>query len=96
MAPKLPIRFGYVLLVLKGLFTAVLPRQALSLVLVPGFRNVRELQARDWYVTTTRATGVGMIATGLTGLLLSRDTDSIADDDDTDDDTDDDPVEIDV
>ena len=71
-----PLKLGYGTLVLKGLLAAVAPRKALVLVTAAwrlGFENVGELEPREWYVDATRAAGVGLLAAGLTGLVLVDD-----------------------
>ena len=68
-------RLGYGWIALYGLFAALLPRQLVKLstkLSLCGFENTDELEAKPWYLTAVRATGVGMIAAGVTGLLLER------------------------
>lgn len=72
---------GYAWMVGQGLLAVFLPRQAIKLnakFLLRGYENPGDLEPKDWYVRSTRIAGVGMLVTGLTGLL--------AGDIDTDDD----------
>jgi len=67
--------FGYAWLVLNGILYAIAPRVMLKLsskMFTMGFKNADELEPREWYQDATRATGVGMVATGLTGLAFER------------------------
>ncbi|MFW6017460.1 MAG: hypothetical protein ACOCPX_01420 [Halapricum sp.] len=67
--------FGYAWLVLNGALYAIAPRLAIKLsskMLTMGFENADALEPREWYEDATRATGIGMIATGLAGLALER------------------------
>ncbi|WP_136688694.1 hypothetical protein [Halorhabdus amylolytica] len=70
-------RLGYGWIALQGLLAAALPKQVVGLstkLSLSGFENADELDPKPWYLTAVRATGVGLIAAGLTGLLLeSRD-----------------------
>jgi hypothetical protein len=100
----LPI--GYAWMVVQGLLAVFLPKQALKLngkLLLWGYDNPGDLEPKDWYVRSTRITGVGMLVTGLTGLLAGQLDES--DDDEADDepeievddhDGDDGPVELDI
>ncbi|WP_229122725.1 hypothetical protein [Halapricum desulfuricans] len=66
---------GYAWLALNGVLYALAPRLALKMsskMLTMGFENADELEPREWYQDATRATGVGMIATGLAGLAFER------------------------
>lgn len=66
-------RLGYAWLVLQGIVTAVAPRIGIRLGMQTygtAFENVGDLEPKEWYVDSTRAAGVGMIVTGLTGLFL--------------------------
>ncbi|WP_229114521.1 hypothetical protein [Halapricum desulfuricans] len=66
---------GYAWLALNGVLYALAPRLALKMsskMLTMGFENADELEPREWYEDATRATGVGMIATGLAGLAFER------------------------
>lgn len=68
------LRTVYASVALKGLLTALAPRRVLRLIFGTwsvGLKNTGELEPRDWYVTAVRATGVGMLAAGGVGLLLS-------------------------
>lgn len=56
----------------QGLLAVFLPRQAIKLnakFLLAGYENPGDLEPKDWYVRATRIAGVGMLVTGLTGLL---------------------------
>jgi len=68
-------RVGYGWIALQGLFAAVLPKRLLGLstrLSLCGFENADELEPKPWYVDAMRAAGVGMLAAGITGLLLER------------------------
>ena len=95
---------GYAWMVVQGLLAVFLPKQAIKLnakLVLWGYENPGDLQPKDWYVRSTRITGLGMLVTGLTGLLAgqivdteSDDSDAVVDDDDDSDDAD--PVELDI
>ncbi|QGN08234.1 hypothetical protein Hrd1104_09210 [Halorhabdus sp. CBA1104] len=81
MRPKLR-RLGYAWIALHGLLSALLPKQLLNLSIrtwLSGFENPGDLEPRDWYLRAVRAAGVGMIAAGLTGIVLERDAESAPD-----------------
>jgi hypothetical protein len=74
MGLKSLLRVGYLLLVVQGLLSVFLPKKALKFATAGwrvGFENVDELEPREWYVEVTKITGVGMLAAGLTGLLVT-------------------------
>jgi hypothetical protein len=79
MSSKL-LKVVYGAVAVKGLFTALAPKTSLKLnlsALSLSLKNVSELQPREWYVDAVRATGVGMLAAGGVGLLLTgRDDES--------------------
>ncbi|WP_435360999.1 hypothetical protein [Haloarchaeobius sp. DFWS5] len=58
-----------------GLVSLVLPRQTTKLtqrlVLGRSYENVKELEPKDWYVESTRASGLGMLVGGLFGFILA-------------------------
>ena len=92
---------GYAWMVVQGLLSVFLPKQAIKLnarLLLRGYENPGDLEPRDWYVRSTRVAGIGMLVTGLTGLLAGQ----IVDDDEERledleaDLKDDDPVELDI
>jgi hypothetical protein len=98
---------GYAWMVLQGLLAIVLPRQTLKLnakVLLRGYENPGDLEPKEWYVRSTRITGLGMLVTGLTGLLAGQvvdanaEADADGESDTADEETDgtDDPVELDI
>jgi hypothetical protein len=63
----------YASIALKGLIATVAPRLSARIAAtlsLPGFENTDELEPTDWYVRAVRATGVGLLAAGGTGLLL--------------------------
>ncbi|WP_324757420.1 hypothetical protein [Haloarcula montana] len=63
---------GYAYMVVQGLLAVFLPRQAIKLnakLLLRGYENPGDLEPKAWYVRSTRIAGVGMLVTGLTGLL---------------------------
>ncbi|MFC7133863.1 MULTISPECIES: hypothetical protein [Salinibaculum] len=75
MGFKSLLRLGYAGMVVQGLLSVFLPRKAIKLATTgwrAGFENVEELEPREWYVEMTKVLGVGMLAAGLTGLLVSR------------------------
>jgi hypothetical protein len=94
---------GYAWMVVQGLLAVFLPKQAIKLnakLVLWGYENPGDLQPKDWYVRSTRITGLGMLVTGLTGLLAGQVVDTESDDSDAlvddDDDSDADPVELDI
>lgn len=92
----LPI--GYAWMVVQGLLAVFLPKQAIKLnarLLLWGYENPGDLEPKEWYVRSTRITGLGMLVTGLTGLLAGELVES-ADDDVDESEADDDPVELDI
>jgi len=67
-------RVGYLLMIAQGLLSVFAPEKAIRTATLGwrvGFRNVDDLEPRDWYVEQTRILGVGLLAAGLTGLLVS-------------------------
>jgi len=60
----------------QGLFALLLPKRAARLAARLttgfGFSNVGDLEPKDWYVDSTRATGAGMLVSGLVGFLLAE------------------------
>jgi len=96
---KSPPKIGYVLLVLQGAVSVLVPRKAIGLATAAwrlGFENVGELRAREWYVETTRVLGVGMIVAGLTGLLVSARQDPSDGTVDSEDDDSGGPIQVNV
>jgi hypothetical protein len=91
---------GYAWMVLQGLLAVFLPKQAIKLnarLVLWGYENPGDLQPKEWYVRSTRITGLGMLVTGLTGLLAGQVVDTDSDADELADDADDaDPVELDI
>jgi len=86
---------GYAWMVVQGLLTVFLPKRALKLnakLLLWGYENTGDLEPKDWYVRSTRITGLGMLVTGLTGLLAGQ----IVEDDEQAMTDDEEPVELDV
>lgn len=74
MRPKAPLKVGYAILAVKGLLAILAPRKTITLatgVWRLGLENVGALEPREWYLRATRAAGVGMVAAGLTGLVLT-------------------------
>jgi hypothetical protein len=70
-------RLGYAVTALEGLLLAAAPSLALALgrrLLALSFEGTDDLTARPCYRTQTRATGVGLLAAGLTGLVLEGTT----------------------
>jgi predicted phage tail protein len=95
---------GYASMVVSGLLALVLPKQAIKLngkLLLRGYENPGDLEPKEWYVRSTRISGLGMLVTGVAGLLAGQRTE---DDDgeapteqaDEFDGSDDEPVELDV
>ena len=94
---------GYAWMVVNGLLAVFLPKQAIKLngkLLLRGYENPGDLEPKDWYVRSTRISGLGMLVTGVTGLLAGQlaEDDVEAEEEPTDlsDDSDDDPVELDI
>jgi hypothetical protein len=78
------LRLGYALVALKGVFAALAPRATFGLITRTwslGIENVDELEPRAWYLTAIRTTGIGMVAAGLAGFVLSGANDTDTDDD---------------
>lgn len=78
-------RAGYAWLIVNGLLAVLSPRRAVALeakLQNCGLENVGDLEPRPWLVRATRAVGVGLIATGVTGLVLEGRTAEESDDDD--------------
>jgi hypothetical protein len=112
MGVKSLLRVGYLLMVVQGLLSVFVPKKAIKLATTgwrAGFENVEELEPREWYIEVTKVLGVGMLAAGLTGLLVTSAEKSAGDaaraefeaendafDDDDDDDDDGGPVTVDV
>ncbi len=102
MGAKSLLRVGYLAMVAQGLLSVVLPERAIKLGTLSwraGFENVGELEPREWYVEVTRVLGVGMLAAGATGLLLTSDEDAEdAEESDVslDEDEDDGPVAVEI
>jgi hypothetical protein len=88
-------------MVVQGLLAVFLPRQAIKLnakLVLWGYENPGDLEPKGWYVRSTRITGLGMLVTGLTGLLAGQviDTDEDDADGETDSEDHDEPVELDI
>jgi hypothetical protein len=114
MAAKSLLRVGYLLMVVQGLLSVFVPKKAIKLANVgwlAAYENPEDLEPREWYVDLTKITGVGLLAAGLTGLLVSSaesaekerskaDLDAAKADyesaDDDGDDDDDGPVTVDI
>ncbi|WP_267642175.1 hypothetical protein [Haloarchaeobius amylolyticus] len=58
-----------------GLLSLIAPRKTVKIaqrvVLSPTFENTGELEPRDWYVESARASGLGMLVGGLFGYILA-------------------------
>ena len=66
---------GYAWMVVNGLLAVFLPKQAIKLngkLLLRGYENPSDLEPKDWYVRSTRISGLGMLVTGVTGLLAGQ------------------------
>jgi len=93
---------GYAWMVVQGLLSVFLPKQAIKLnakLLLKGYENPGDLEPKDWYVRSTRIAGLGMLVTGVTGLLagqLAEEADEEAETELPDETDDDDPVELDI
>jgi len=92
---------GYAWMVVNGLLAVFLPKQAIKLngkLLLRGYDNPGDLEPKDWYVRSTRISGLGMLVTGVTGLLAGQLTDDEAEDTTelADEPVDDEPVELDI
>ena len=100
MNPRSMIRrllsVGYAWMVGHGLLAVCLPKRAIELngtLLLRGYENPGDLEPTDWYVRSTRVAGLGMLVTGVTGLLAGR----LADGAETElPDDGDEPVELDI
>jgi hypothetical protein len=74
MGAKSLLRVGYLLMVVQGLLSVFVPKKAIKLANVgwlAAFENPEDLEPRDWYVEVTKILGVGLLAAGLTGLLVT-------------------------
>jgi len=97
---------GYAWMVVQGLLAVFLPKQAIKLnakLVLWGYENPGDLEPEGWYVRSTRVAGLGMLVTGVTGLLAGELVEDEADEEPSDGDDDgelfdgdDDPVELDV
>jgi len=90
---------GYAWMVVQGLLAVALPRQAIKLnakLVLWGYENPGDLKPKGWYVRSTRIAGLGMLVTGLTGLLAGQVIESEDDDTELDEDEAPDPVELDI
>src|SRR6056297_4251261 len=95
---------GYAWMVVNGLLAVFLPKQAIKLngkLLLRGYENPGDLEPKEWYVRSTRISGLGMLVTGVTGLLAGQLAEEPDEDDETElstdsDESDDDPVELDI
>lgn len=66
-------RSGYVWLIVSGLLALLSPRRAVSFdarLWNCDLENVGDLEPKPWLVRSTRAVGVGLIATGVVGYVL--------------------------
>lgn len=97
----------------QGLLSLLFPKRMAKLgtrlLLGASYENTGELEPRDWYVDSTRASGLGMLVGGLFGYILADRADDKAagaveepdeDEDEAetpdDDDEDDGPVMVDI
>jgi len=95
---------GYAWMVVNGLLAVFLPKQAIKLngkLLLRGYENPGDLEPKGWYVQSTRISGLGMLVTGVTGLLAGQLTEDDDEDEEdttelTDESADDEPVELDI
>ncbi|MBX0284711.1 hypothetical protein [Haloarcula salinisoli] len=94
---------GYAWMVVHGLLSVFLPKQAIKLngkLLLRGYENPGDLEPKQWYVRSTRISGLGMLVTGVTGLLAGQLAEDEDDEEDAtelpDESTDDEPVELDI
>jgi hypothetical protein len=74
MAAKSLLRVGYLLMVVQGLLSVFVPEKAIKLAnagWLAAYENPEDLEPREWYVKMTKIAGVGMLAAGLTGLLVT-------------------------
>lgn len=59
----------------QGLLSLLFPKRMAKLgsrlLLGMSYENTRELEPRDWYVDSTRASGLGMLVGGLFGYILA-------------------------
>jgi hypothetical protein len=98
----------------QGLLSLLFPKRMAKLgsrlLLGMSYENTGELEPRDWYVDSTRASGLGMLVGGLFGYILAdragdgaaaaaveEDEDAAEEEaDDEEDDEDDGPVMVDI
>jgi hypothetical protein len=68
-------RLSYGWLVVQGLLATLAPKRSIDLnvrLWSVAFEDTPSVEPRDWYVRSTRAAGLGMIVTGVAGLLFER------------------------
>jgi hypothetical protein len=64
---------GYGWLALQGLLGLAVPRRYVKLVFKPyllAFENTDELELKPWCVRTTRIASIGMLVSGIVGILV--------------------------
>lgn len=89
----------YALLVFQGLLASLLPRQAIKLnarLTLSGFDNPGDLEPKAWYVRATRVAGIGMLTTGLAGLLSVSQLDDQPEATPTESEAAPEPIEVDI
>jgi xanthosine utilization system XapX-like protein len=62
--------------VVLGLLGALFPRSVIGLakklLLTPSYRNVAQLEPRDWYVTAVRVQSLLVALVGLAGIAMEK------------------------
>jgi len=90
---------GYAWLVVQGLLASLLPRRTIKLkarLTLSGFENPDELEPKEWYVRSTRVAGLGMLTTGLAGLISASQREGESTEPAQTDDEPVEPIEVDI
>lgn len=64
---------GYGWLIVQSLLALVAPKRYYRLLLAPyryAFENVVDLEPKPWLIRTTRISGIGMLVTGIVGVVI--------------------------
>lgn len=64
---------GYGWLIVQSLLALVAPKRYYRFLLAPyrfAFQNVEDVEPKPWLIRTTRISGIGMLVTGIVGVLV--------------------------